>query len=560
MGGPQREQWDAIVVGSGLGGLACAAYLCAAGKRTLVLESHYVAGGNSQAFRRRHKGRDYEFDVGVHYIGECGPEGLITRVLRGVGLSDRVRFQRLDPDAYSTLIFPGLTFRVPAGWDRYRARLIETFPDEAEPLGRMIDTMRTVADTGRRLLNGELSPASLFTEAPEFLTRGIRPVTEVCAEFGLSEKAMAVLVGEQGDYCVPPSRTPLVLQAGLTDHYMRGAFYPEGGGQALAASFVEAIRAYGGAVWTRSPVERIRVEAGRVTGVTLAKTGEQIDAPVVVSNADLKRTVLELVGAAHFSREIRERVEAYRMSLPLFVAYLVLDRDLAAEGVPNTNYFAWGSYDIEGIYRRLEAGEFPEEDLLYIAIASLRDPANPHLAPRGCTNLQLMTVAPRAYSFWGVEKGPADGGQYHRDLKYRRRKEEVTDRLVSSAERILPGIRDHIDWKEAASPVTQERFTRSTGGTSYGIEFACDQLPPMRLGPTTEIHGLYLCGASTPSGHGISNVIRGGVQAAARVLERDLMREVLAGDVLGDRDALPERGDDWDPWLECKRPPSRRAS
>ena len=83
--GNVSDQWDAVVIGSGLGGLACAAYLTAAGKRTLVLEAHYVAGGNSQVFRRRHHGRAYEFDVGLHYIGECGAEGSITRILRGIG-------------------------------------------------------------------------------------------------------------------------------------------------------------------------------------------------------------------------------------------------------------------------------------------------------------------------------------------------------------------------------------------------------------------------------------------------------------------------------------------
>ncbi len=66
----REQRWDAIVIGSGLGGLSCAAYLCLAGRRTLVLESHSVAGGNSQVFRRRIRGDEYEFDVGIHYIGE----------------------------------------------------------------------------------------------------------------------------------------------------------------------------------------------------------------------------------------------------------------------------------------------------------------------------------------------------------------------------------------------------------------------------------------------------------------------------------------------------------
>ena len=81
------DRWDAIVIGSGLGGLACAAYLCAAGRRTLVLEGHSVAGGNSQVFRRRVRDVEYEFDVGIHYIGECGPSGGITQIMNSVGLA-----------------------------------------------------------------------------------------------------------------------------------------------------------------------------------------------------------------------------------------------------------------------------------------------------------------------------------------------------------------------------------------------------------------------------------------------------------------------------------------
>ncbi|MBI4515066.1 MAG: NAD(P)/FAD-dependent oxidoreductase [Deltaproteobacteria bacterium] len=546
----QREQWDAIVIGSGLGGLACAAYLCAAGKRTLVLEAHYVAGGNSQTFRRRYHGRQYEFDVGVHYIGECGPEGSITRVLRGLGLAERVAFRPLDVDGYTTLIFPDFQFRIPVGWDRYRARLLETFPREAEPLGKVIDIFRQVSDSGRRLLGGETSMAEVAVSSPELMNWGLRPVTDLFDEYKLSLPARAVLLGEQGDYAVRPSRTPTVLAAGLTDHYMRGAFYPAGGGQVIAARLVEAIRAYGGEVRTRARVGQVRVENGRVAGVTLAKTGAEIDASIVVSNADLKRTVLQLVGAQHFSPEIVERVNAFRMSLPLFVVYLGLNTDLAAQGLRNTNYLLWGSYDIEHIYEVLESGRMPDEDFAYVTVASLKDPGNPRLAPPGYSNVQIMTLVPSDYALWGVSTGPAAGGSYHREAEYRRRKHALSERLLNTAERIVPGLRAHIDWREAATPVTQERFTLSTGGTSYGIEFATDQMGPMRLGPETEIAGLYLAGASTPSGHGIGQVLRGGVLTAASILQTNLMRRVAAGEVLGDPDRLPELRGDWDPWRE----------
>jgi phytoene dehydrogenase-like protein len=545
-----REKWDAIVIGSGLGGLACAAYLCASGRRTLVLEGHYVAGGNSQAFRRSIRGRDYEFDVGVHYIGECGRDGIITSILHGVGLAERVVFRPLDPDGFSTLVFPDLTFRVPVGWDRYRTRLLEAFPDEAEPLGRVVDVLRQVGDDGNRLQRGEFGMADLSSEAPAFLKWGLRPVTDLFAEHGLSQRASAVVLGEQLCYAVRPSRTPVAMHAGLTAHFLGGAYYPEGGGQVIAARLIEAIRAYGGEVRTRAPVKRVRIEQGRAAGVTLAKTGEEIDAPVVVSNADLKRTIHELVGDEHFPPETVERVRSFRMSHPLFVVYLGLDVDLVAQGTPNTNYFVWGSYDIEGVYDAIEAGRMPDEDMVYATVTSVRDPASRHIAPEGHTNLQLMTLVPKDYGIWNVDRTPTEGGRYHRDPDYRQRKSDVAERLVEAAERVLPGLREHIDWKEAASPVTQERFTRSTGGTSYGIELNLDQIGPFRMGPGTEIPGLFLCGASTPSGPGVSGVLRSGVVAASAVLETDLVGAILAGEVFGDLDRLPALRDDWDAWRE----------
>jgi all-trans-retinol 13,14-reductase len=549
MGEARREQWDVIVIGSGLGGLACATYLCAAGKRTLVLEAHYVAGGNSQVFRRGKHGRKYEFDVGLHYIGECGPEGSITRTLRGAGLAERVNFRPLDPDGYSTLIFPDFRFRVPVGWDRYRARLLETFPDEAERLAQVIDVLREVAGAGRRVRHGEIAPQDAFAQVPALMTWGLRPVTELFQEYAISQRATAVLLGEQGDYAVRPSRTPAVLAAGLTDHYMHGAFFPEGGGAMIASRLVEAIRAYGGEVRTRAPVRRVRIENGRAAGVVLAKGGE-IDAPVVVSNADLKRTVSELVGEQHFSCETVDRVRAFRMSLPLFVVYLGLDLDLAAEGLPNTNFIMWGSYDIEAMYDKLEAGQLLDGDFAYVTVASTKDPSNRRLAPKGYSNVQILTMVPGDCALWNVGEDAARTGSYHRNPEYRRRKDALTERLLTAAERIIPGLRQHIDWIEAATPVTQERFTLSTGGTSCGIEPACDQIGPMRLGPDTEIPGLYLCGASAPSGHGIGGVLLGGVAAAAAALQKNLMKKILSGEVLGDRDRLPPLRDDWDPWRE----------
>jgi all-trans-retinol 13,14-reductase len=540
-----RSDWDAIVVGSGLGGLTAAAYLTTSGLRTLVLEKHYVAGGNAHVFRRKQM---FEFDVGVHYLGDCGPDGLIPTVLRGVGLEEKIEFLEMDPDGFDTLMFPGITFRVPKGWDRYRQRLVEAFPDDETGLHRCLDVLQDiVAEFARMKLPVEPEDVPrLVQEAPNFMRWGMRPLGELFDDCGLGQKARAILTAESGTYALPPSRAPVMLHAALMEHYLKGAYYPKGGGQVLPAHLVDVVRSHGGEVRTRAGVERILVEEGRAVGVRLV-TGEEFRAPLVVSNADLKRTLLEMVGEEHLSPQTVARVRQYRMALPLFCVYLGLDTDLR-ERMPNTNYLYSNSFDVEGPYQDCYQGRVPSEPGLFITAASVKDPHAETIAPKGYSSLEIMTLVPADYRLWGVEKGPAAGEKYHRNPAYQSLKQRLTDAMVEGAERVIPGIKEHIVWKEAATPISQEHFTFSTGGTSYGIELSLDQFGPNRPSPRTEIEGLYLAGASTVFAHGIAGVMRGGVGCASAILGRDLQSEIEAGHVFGDPAKLTGGGPDWDPW------------
>lgn len=519
-----RSEWDVVVIGSGLGGLTAAACLASLGQRVAVLEQHYVAGGNAHVFRRMKK---FEFDVGVHYVGDCGPDGGIPRIFRSLGLDGRIEWVEMDPDGFDTLMFPGITFKVPAGWDRYRERLVATFPDDESGIHRCIDVLQGVTERKQ-------------------LQWAMRSLGELFDECGLGQKVRAVIAAESGDYATPPSRTPVLLHAGVLNGYFKGAYYPRGGGQVLPAHLVELIRANGGQVRTRTRVERILVDEGRVRGVRL-DTGEELLAPVVISNADLKRTMLDLVGEAHISPATVDRIQQYRMALPLFVVYLGLDIDLR-ETMPRTNYWYYDSFDLEGMYADATEGRLPQDFFCFISVGSVKDPETETIAPKGYSSLEIMTIVPADHRFWGVEEGPVAGERYHRKPGYRSFKDQVADRLIEGAECVIPGLRDHIVWREAATPVTHERYTFSTGGTSYGIELAVDQFGPGRAMPKTEIEGLYLAGASTVFGHGISGVIHGGVGTASMVAGRDLMAEIAAGTVFGDPSKLPAIGPDWDPW------------
>ncbi|MBK9180897.1 MAG: NAD(P)/FAD-dependent oxidoreductase [Acidimicrobiales bacterium] len=510
---------DVVVVGAGLGGLTAAAYLAALGQRVVVVDRHSVAGGNATVFT--HHG--YEFDVGVHYLGDCEPGGLIPSVLAPLGLE--VRFREMDPDGFDTFVLPdGDTFRVPRGVDRYRERLVERFPGEREG----IDTYLGVIET----LDAELTGSRRWELLLEHTTTTLGSFFD---QLRLSPRLRTILCGEHGTYALPPSRASLILHSALIMHYLkRGAYYPEGGGQVIADRLRSFIEDHGGEVVLRTPVDRIVVEQGAVRGVHLrppsperaAGVPDEIRAPVVISNADLKRTVLDLVGPEHLPAEYVDRVRAYSMALPLFVDYLVLDRDLAAEGHPNTNVFVVGHDDVEAEYAGLEAGRMPAEPWTYLTFTSLKDPTNERLCRPGQTNMQVMTIAPAQHGFWGLHGGPAEGERYRRNTEYRARKAELRNRVLAMAERGLPGIRDAIVYEEQATPITHERFTRSTGGTSYGIECTPEQFLLNRPAPATAIPGLFLAGASTMGAHGIAAVMAGGIMTASAVAGAPVQRLV----------------------------------
>jgi len=201
-------------------------------------------------------------------------------------------------------------------------------------------------------------------------------------------------------------------------------------------------------------------------------------------------------------------------------------------------------------------------------MASRKDPDNPHLCPTGQTNLQIMTLAPRGLDWWDVETSPAEGGRYRRNGGYLDRKTELTEALLDAAERVLADVldgrrlRDHIVFTETATPLTHERYTASTGGTSYGYMHSPEQSGIQRPQHHTEIEGLWLTGANTVSGHGVAGAMVGGVNCAGEILGRPLLVEMILGTQLVDPSEIPPDPVGFDPleWCRGARLRERRAA
>lgn len=527
------ETFDEVIIGGGLGGLTCAAYLAARGHRVLVAEKHDITGGNSMVFRRR----GHEFDVGVHYIGECQPGGLINRILAGLSLDDRIRFRPMD-EIFDVLVFPDRTLEIPAGWDAYKDAIANAFPQEADAVRAVMSTLERVANAAMRRPDSDL--ADLFES-------GLLPLTTLFDRHDLSTSARGALSHWTGLYGSGPDESATVIHAILADHYMRGAFYPEGGGQMFSARLVQVIEACGGEVRVGAQAERILSDdEGRAIGVRF-DDGATVHATNVISNADYRRTVRELGADLNWSDQTRSHAEEAHMGYPLFCVYVVIEGDFERH-VNNSNFFVFSHDNVAETFARLANGQIEDRPFAYISVASRKDPTNAQLGPPGFTNFQIMTLAPTDYTMWGVAEGPTGGGKYRRKDDYRSAKAKLQDDLIDQAEVALGPFRDRIVYAESATPLTQERYTRSTAGSSYGLAHTPNAVGPLRPGYGTEIPGLFLVGASAPGGHGIAGVMAGGLGAASEVLGENLSRSVMAGERVLASDVVPPDDDDFDPY------------
>lgn len=550
----KARKLDAIVVGSGLGGLSTAACLAASGKSVMLLEAHEIVGGCSQTFRRK---GIWEFDCGVHYVGGCMPggDGMIATIFRGLGVEDRIAWSRMDDSGIDTVQFPEHQFKVPTSWAGLTANLCQCFPKDADGLAKAVAELQCMGDGADRINDvphsiGVLLPLLKHPVEAFKIARGLElPIGRLFDRYKLSFHARAALLSLVHLHNTAPSRTPALLVAMLLRCFFKeGAFFPTQGGQVLAANLVEVIRTNGGVVRTKARVRSIDIESGRVRGVTLTD-GEQLRADVVVSNADIHRTFQDLIEPRHLSRRTLDRIRRFRRPHSIFSMYLGADVDLTRTR-PATNFILHDRYDMQTTFDLLDKGQWDPKGWLAVSSPTLKAGGVRHFGPPGYSAIEAFCAVPAEYEFWGGGD-PMAGTGYKWSPVYRERKAEIEEVMLDRTLRALPELRGHIAWRESASPLTHERFTLSR--MPYGPENTNDQIGPFRRPSVrTEINGLFLAGASTAFLYGVAFALRGGVGAASEIIGRDLFAEFHKGKVIVDRSALPIHDANWDPFQACR--------
>lgn len=504
-------RYDAIVVGSGLSGLTTAALMAKAGRTVLVLERHYTAGGFTHSYRRR----GYQWDVGVHYVGEVHkPDSGLRRMFDAI-TDGQLQWAKMD-DTYDRIIVGEEAYDFVAGASRFRDSLLQSFPDARSEIDEYLHRIRAVsgaipAQFGPRFLPGLLQPLAGTPLRRAAGNPFSRTTASVLGEFITDPKLAGVLTGQWGDYGLPPGRSSFGMHALVAQHYLDGGNFPVGGAWRIADTIVPVIERAGGAVLVNAEVATILISGNRAIGVRMAN-GDEIRADRVISAAGLHTTygrlVPEEVGQRHRMPEKLHRLRRSASHLGLTLGIKGTTEEL---GLSQTNLWLYRDYDHDRSAARYLASPNTDFALNYLSFPSAKDPAWAASHP-GKSTIDVISLAPYEwFEQWAGTPWRQRGSAYE-DFKG-----ELTEALLADVYRHVPQVRGRIDVAELSTPLSTAEFVNADQGQIYGLEHSPERFAQTWITPRTPIKGLYLTGQDVLF-CGVASAMMSGAMTATAVL------------------------------------------
>jgi len=409
------DRYDAVVIGSGLGGLTTANRLAKSGHRVLLLEHHHQIGGLATWFRRK----GHIFDVSLHGF----PYGMVKTC--------RKYWNRAIMDSIvqlKNIVFDNPQFKLTTSFDRadFTNILINTF-GITEP---------TVAGFFNRVAGMN------FFDDRTMTTR------ELFEEFFPGRTDVHRLLMEPITYANGSTLDDPAITYGIvfSNIMNKGVYTFQGGTDRLIGLMVDELEANGVTICTRSKVDRIVIDQGRVRGVEVGP--RFIAAPCVISNSGILNTVNHLAGREHFTDDFLAAADGVSLSNSSCQVYI---------GIRDGESFA----DVGDLLFASKAENFSAAEMLDLHTQS-RTFSIYYPKTRPDSNRYTVVASMNArYSDWAGLS----------DADYQMEKTAMIDRVMDNLDQYIPGIRDKCDWLEAATPKTFHRYTLHLSGTSFGTKF-----------------------------------------------------------------------------------------
>ena len=501
-----QDEFDVIVIGSGMGGMSTAAALSRLKHKVLLLEQAQTMGGLTHTFSRE----GFTWDVGIHYCGTFGHDQPAGRMLDWLS-GGTVEFRSVGT-VYDTLHFPD-EFEIPVGRpaEAFVTELKELFPDEIDGIDAYFEALES-GEEAVRLVTAERSMPEPFRSAHRWWNQKKirrwcgRTTGEVIADYTRDPKLAAVLSAQWGTFGGAPKHASFGIHATIMRHYLDGAGYPVGGAQSIADGLVPVIEAAGGSARASTPVSEILITDGRAVGVR-TRSGEEFRARVIVSGIGAGETVSRLLPQEIRDDDWAQEISALDPSICHFEMFLGFEGDIAKNGATRSNHWFYESWDTdEGIWSDVDG----PISMMFVSFPSLKDESH-EPGPSFRHTGEFMVLAD-----WSTVAGFAAGGAKENPGAWVAFKKRVEARLMDFFARKFPALVPMIVYRELGTPLATAAYTAHENAGFYGLETTPRRMLSEALSPRTPTPGLFLTGQDvlTP---GIAGALWGGMLCAAAI-------------------------------------------
>lgn len=480
-----------VIIGSGLGGLSSGVILARNGYDVTVLEQGAQIGGCLQCFVRH----GAKFETGMHFIGSADEGQILHKMMRYLGIYDKLCLERLDPLRYNVVSLRGQCFNFANGKESFIEQMASYFPGQRENLARycrLID--KIAAASSLRSLKYSRTDNAVNAEYQ------LRPVNQVLEEMITDPLLRNVLAGDLSLYAAEWDKTPFAVHAFIMDFYNQSAFRFVGGSDSVAKALHDVLVENGGEVHTRAKATRIACDDVRALGVE-ADGGRFFPADYVISAVHPMRTLEMLEGTRLIRPSFIHRIKDMPQTVGCFSVYLQFKEN----EVPYMNYNFFG-YDAETPWNceRYDDCEWPK-GYLYMHMC---DTLGQRYARSGVI-LSYMRIS-------DLEQWK-DTRVGHRGCAYEAYVREHAMRLIRSVSRQFPGLEDSVESFYISTPLTYRDYTGTEGGSIYGVAKDVSSGSAGHVPHRTRIPNVFMTGQNINS-HGMLGVLVGSMVTCSEFL------------------------------------------
>ena len=513
-----QDNYDVIIIGTGISGLCCGALLAMEGKKVLLLEKHFKIGGYTHTFNRQ----NYEWDVGIHYVGAVHNKKSITRRIFDKLSSNSLKWNKMS-DNYDRIIFPDKSYDFIAPKSKFIDSLSTYFPKESKNIEKYVDIVTKVNKTifkymSAKTLSGIPEYFLYKYLSKEFFKYSDKTTYEALSEITSNKQLIGVLTGQWGDHGLPPKQSSFFMHCAIAGHYFDGGNYPIGGSRKISESIIPQILNNNGQIFMRAAVDKIYTKNNKCCGVIM-ENGDIIESKFVISSAGVQNTLEKFLRDENDLKSYRDNTKKVNPSFGHACLYVGFEQTAKQLNLKDTNLWVYPSYDHDLNTEKFMNDESSEFPVFYMSFASAKDPSWEKNHGKTATLEAIVPTNFNNYLKWKDTPWKKRGSEYN-DYK-----SKLTERMINQVYNTLPNLKDKISYSELSTPLSTRDMAHYKFGELYGIDHTPSRFRQKWLKPKTPIKNLFLTGQDITT-VGLPSALSSGVLTCSTMLKRNLFKTI----------------------------------